>query len=120
MPIDFQRQKRFLELKKLYTFDIAVLKQDKNNTDITDEELFSSLLLFDVQKKLTDAINDYMEDSDFAIAEISNLITALFSICGEIIGNVAGQHPEYLVLYRDLAMKQFDNHIKDFLNGKSK
>lgn len=113
---DIKKHQKFLELKKKYGFDIAVLKQSGAETD--EDELFRSLLLFDVQSKVVDAINDYADAVEGNPAELASLVTMLFNSSGEIIGQIARHDPAYVVICKEIAIKQFQKHIRDFFNGK--
>lgn len=115
--MDLKKKLKLQELKKRYGYDIAVLKQ--SDTPVTEEELFKSLLLFHTQNTITEAINEYAEAVEGSSEELSTLVTVLFNTTGEIIGNIARQDLAYVVLCKQIALRQFDLHLKDFFNGKS-
>lgn len=116
--MDLKKQLHLKALKKQYGYDIAVLKTSPEHRDLDDENLYKSLLIYELQNKLTDTINEYAEAVDFSPQELSSLVSVLLNATGEILSNVARHDPEFVVLCRDIAINLFEQHIKDFLNGK--
>lgn len=118
--MDSKKLLKLKELKKKFGYDIAVLKQIPDYTGLSDEDLYKSLLLFQIQNLITDSINDYAQAVDHSESEMATLVAMLFATSGEIIGNISGHDSEAVISYRKIAIGQFDRKIKDLINGTQK
>jgi hypothetical protein len=76
--------KKFKDLKKQYAYDVALLTQKLGQQ--TDEELYETLLIFDTQHKIVDAINDYIDDA----GDTKSTYKVLITLVGNIIQQIRG------------------------------
>lgn len=118
MTQNFKNRQKFLELKKKYGFDIAVLKKNPDHKEIDEDELYQSLLVFDTQNKIVDILNEYANDVNFSTQELASIVTVLMNAAGEIVSNIAGQDPDYVLLFKEIALEKFNSHLKDDSDGK--